>query len=307
MLNNEIVHIVAVADDRYAQHIGVTCASLVFHKPRDRTINVHIIDGGISLFNKQLLQQTLDKLGLDMKFIPINTSIYTDLVVSQHITLAAYYRLSIPELFEEMKINKVIYLDCDLIIKDDICVMWDIDLCDYTIAAVADIGGILRLKDLNIPSHYKYFNSGVMIINLIHWRKNQVTSKVLQFLMQNREKIQYHDQDGLNAILYNQWLVLPPKWNMQMNMLNCVNKAYFGEELLKEAIEHPSIIHYTGSSKPWQYDNTHPLKSEYYQYLQITEWNSYKPAKSFKIIIKRIVKEILPQSVIMFFIRLKSF
>jgi lipopolysaccharide biosynthesis glycosyltransferase len=293
MPNDQMVHIVAVADDSYAQHIGVTCASLVFHKSRHRRIRIHIIDGGISQLNKQLLRKTLDELGLEMNFITINTSIYRDLIVSRHITQAAYYRLSIPDLFEEFNEDKVIYLDCDLIIKDDICSMWDIDLGDYTIAAVADIGGIIRLQDLNIPNNFKYFNSGVMIINLTQWRKNNITSKVLEYLTQNREKIQYHDQDGLNAVLYNQWLVLPPKWNMQRNMLDCLDKAYFDEEQLKEAIQQPSIIHYTGSSKPWQYDNTHPLKNEYYHYLRMTAWNTYKPAKSFKIIMKRIVKEIL--------------
>jgi lipopolysaccharide biosynthesis glycosyltransferase len=80
----------------------------------------------------------------------------------------------------------------------------------------------------------------------------------------------------------------------------------FSEELLKEAVRRPSIIHFTGPSKPWQYDNIHPYKNEYYRYLSMKVWNSYKPQKTFKIIVKRVLKQIMPSLVIQFLIRLKS-
>jgi lipopolysaccharide biosynthesis glycosyltransferase len=204
-------------------------------------------------------------------------------------------------------VEKLIYLDCDLIVKDDISQLWDIPLFDYTIAAVSDIGGLFRLEDLNMPSTSAYFNSGVMMINLASWRKGGVTKAVLNYLIQNREKIHYHDQDGLNAILYNHWLSLPPNWNMQSNMLERNKSTWFSDEVLKEAARHPSIIHFTGPSKPWQYDNTHPYKNEYYKYLSMTVWNSYKPKKTFKIILKRVIKEVIPSPIMHFLIRLKSY
>jgi lipopolysaccharide biosynthesis glycosyltransferase len=304
--HTERIHIVAVADDRYAQHLGVNFTSLLMHKSQDRSISLHVIDGGISPWNKHLLQFTLEKLGAKINFLTINTDIYLDLVVSQHITKAAYYRLSIPDLFTEIGVDKVIYMDCDLIVKEDISLLWDIPLSEYTIAAVGDIGGIFRLEDLSMPSTSQYFNSGVMVINLTKWRKDGVTNTVLDFLLRNPEKIHYHDQDGLNAILYNDWLALPPNWNMQNNMLDRTTSVCFSEKELKEAKRHPSIIHFTGTSKPWQYDNTHPYKKEYYKYLKMTAWHSYKPKKSMKIILKRIVKEITPHPILLFFIYLKS-
>jgi lipopolysaccharide biosynthesis glycosyltransferase len=306
MKEKEQIHIVAVADDRYAQHIGVCFTSLLVHKSLDRNISLNVIDGGISSLNKQLLQITMDKFSAKINFLQINTDIYRDMVVNHNITNAAYYRISIPDLFEGTGVEKLLYIDCDLIIKDDISLLWDIPMFDYTIAAVSDIGGLFRLKDLNIPSTSDYFNSGVMMINLTRWRKEGVTKAVLNYLFENREKIHYHDQDGLNAILYNQWLSLSPKWNMQNNMLERNSSTSFSEEVLKEAARRPSIIHFTGPSKPWHYDNVHPYKNEYYRYLSMTVWNSYKPKKSFKIILKRVIKEIIPTPVLMYLIRIKG-
>jgi lipopolysaccharide biosynthesis glycosyltransferase len=285
--------------------LGVCFTSILVHKSLDRSISLNVIDGGISSLNKQLLQMTMDKFSAKINFFKIDTDIYHDMVVSQHITNAAYYRLSIPDLFEGTGVEKLIYVDCDLIIKDDISQLWDIPLFDYTLAAVSDIGGLFRLEDLNMPSTSAYFNSGVMMINLTKWRKGGVTKTVLNYLIENRDKIHYHDQDGLNAILYNQWLSLPPNWNMQSNMLERNKSTCFSEEVLKEAALRPSIIHFTGTSKPWQYDNIHPYKNEYYRYLSMTVWNSFKPEKTFKNILKRVIKETIPSPVIMLLIRLK--
>lgn len=302
----ERIHIVAVADDRYVQHLGVNFTSLLLHKSQGRSIGLNVIDGGISPLNKQLLQLTMEKFGAKIIFHAINTDIYHNMVVSQHITKVAYYRLSIPDIFTEAGVDKVIYIDCDLIIKEDICLLWDIPLNDHMIAAIGDIGGVFRLEELGMPASSRYFNSGVMVINLTKWRKQGITSIIISFLLQNPHKIQYHDQDGLNAILYNDWLALSPSWNMQNNMLEQTSSLYFSKEELKHAKRHPSIIHFTGSSKPWEYDNTHPYKKEYYKYLKMTGWHNYKPKKTMKIILKRFVKEIIPHPVFLFLIYLKS-
>jgi lipopolysaccharide biosynthesis glycosyltransferase len=305
--HEELIHIVAVADNNYIQHLGVTFTSLLIHKSPKRMICLHVIDGGISQMNQQLLRQSLDKFGVQLRIITIDTEIYHDVIVNKHITKATYYRLSIPDLFAGTDVKKVIYLDCDLIVKDDISKMWDIDLVDHTIGAVGDFGGLFLMEGLGIPQISGYFNAGVLIIDLTKWTENQITDRVLRFIDHNRDILQYHDQDGLNAILHNQWLSLPPKWNMQRNMLHRNNTTFFSTELLNEAILHPSIIHFTGSSKPWQFDNTHAYKREYYEYLQMTAWSSYIPKKNIKIIIKRVLKEILPEPFLLFLIKLKSF
>jgi lipopolysaccharide biosynthesis glycosyltransferase len=203
-------------------------------------------------------------------------------------------------------LDKVIYIDCDLIIKEDISLLWDIPLNNFMIAAIGDIGGVFRLEELGMPSSSQYFNSGVMVINLTKWRKQGVTSTILDFLLRNPHKIHFHDQDGLNAILYNDWLALPPNWNMQNNMLDKTTSVYFSQKELEEAKRHPSIIHFTGTSKPWEFDNTHPYKKEYYKYLKMTVWFNYKPKKNLKIILKRVVKEITPYPVFLFMIYLKG-
>src|ERR1700737_299176 len=113
MKEKELIHIVAVADDIYAQHLGVCFTSILVHKSPDRSISLNIIDGGISSLNKQLLQKTMDKFNAKINFFKINTDIYHDMVISRYLTNATYYRLSIPDVFEGTGVEKLLYLDCD--------------------------------------------------------------------------------------------------------------------------------------------------------------------------------------------------
>ena len=77
------------------------------------------------------------------------------------------------------------------------------------------------------------------------------------------------------------------------------NKMNFKYQEYLESNKNPSIIHYTGSSKPWQYLNKHPLKNEYYKYLKRTCWKKYIPKdKNIKNVSKMFVKKYFPTKAI---------
>ncbi len=89
--------------------------------------------------------------------------------------------------------------------------LWQTNLEGNVIAAVEDAGFHDRLEKMGITKeNEKYFNSGMMLIDLVRWRAKSITQKVLDYINQNPEKLRFHDQDALNAILYNDWLHLHP-------------------------------------------------------------------------------------------------
>ncbi len=286
------IQIVAACDDNYVQHLGVMLCSLLENTKQSKDIDINIIDGGILENNRELIFQFIrEKYQVDISYLDIDNMIYDKFPISAHFTHTIYYRISIPSLFDN-SVDKVIYLDSDMIIKDDISKLWEINISNYYLAAVEALSFTERYADLQMPENSLYFCSGVLVINLQQWRKYNITDKVINFIENNQDKLICWDQDSLNSIICNNWLPLSLKWNQQHYFFQ---KRFYEEYLTREdfieAIKNPSIIHYTSSYKPWNYINYHPYKQEYYNYLSLTPWRNFNPKFNFYIDGKRIIKK----------------
>ena len=197
-------------------------------------------------------------------------------VVSGHITLAAYLRVFIPA-YVDAFVDKIIYLDADIIVNNSIEPLWNTTIKKYAIGAVENIVPGIKTV-LSDSSDQNYFNDGMMLINLRWWREKEVMHQTLRFIENYPEKIVYHDQDALNAVLNGKWLSLHPKYNMQGALFMDEFDAFRGDpQQLREAIDHPVIIHYSTPLKPWHYLSFHPYTQKYYDYLTLTPWRDYQP------------------------------
>lgn len=274
---NDAIRIVAAIDDGYEQHLGVMLCSLFRNHKEDGRCEVYILDGGISAEGKEKVLDLAAMYNAEVHFFVVSPDDFSDFMVSHHISSATYYRLAIANLLPR-SIDKVIYLDADLVVLGDIAELWRTPVDEYALAAVRNPGfrGHARLS---IPHHCPYFNAGVLLLNLAAWRQKRVGPGVMTFLRDNPDRARQWDQDGLNACLYDQWLMLHPKWNVQTVLLqhNALCNAEFDPEELADALGNPAIVHFTGSSKPWQYMNRHPLKDLYYDYLRLTPWHGFTP------------------------------
>jgi lipopolysaccharide biosynthesis glycosyltransferase len=271
----DTIRIVSASDDAFALPLGVMLTSLFENSPfRDRIV-VTILDGGISFVNREKILRIAEKYRAVIQILAINKDKFKGLVTPFHLKTPAYYRLAIPDLLDAA-IDKVLYLDCDLIVQDDISHLWNVDISHHYLAAVESVG-IERgyhLHDtktrLKIPVGNRIFNSGVMIINLAQWRKDNIHHKIVEFILHNPDKIRLADQDGLNALLSDKWLSLPLRWNQQTILHKIIQTSKDPEFI--EAINNPAIIHFTGGIKPWHYSDDHPQKKEYLRYRAMTEW-----------------------------------
>ncbi|SEC69544.1 glycosyltransferase family 8 protein [Paenibacillus sp. GP183] len=259
MTNLNSIHIVTATNDKYAKHLGVMLNSLLENKAEKADIQIHIIDGKISSSNKSNLRRVVNKFKLKVNFLTVDYSLFNGFKVKKnHLSKETYYRIVIPDLMDK-SIKKVLYLDCDLIVKEDISKLWNTKIDHYHLAAVEKA----TLKDserkaLEIPKGSSYFNAGVLLMNLEKWRDQKISSKVLQYINDNSKKIKYCSQDPLNAILHNKWIKLDPKWNYTTRHFKIMPNIK------------PAIIHFTGQDKPW--NKGHPLQHEYYKYLHTTSW-----------------------------------
>ncbi|MDX2254106.1 MAG: glycosyltransferase family 8 protein [Pseudanabaenaceae cyanobacterium bins.39] len=290
------IEIVAACDDNYVQHLGVMLCSLLENTSHRQSIHISVIDGGICVENRLKLNKfILDTYGIHINYLIPDINTYQSFPISYHFSHTIYYRISMP-LFFDQSVTKVLYLDADMVVKDDIYQIWNIDISDYYAAAVDTLEFDNRYLSLGIPLNSLYFCSGLILINLQKWREDHIMQKVISFIQNNQDNIQMWDQDSLNAILCSRWLPLPLKWNQQSNFFDSrLYQKYKSNDDYMEAIANPSIIHYTGSHKPWHYVDNHPYKMDYYKYLSLTPWHEYKPKKNIKLIIKRLIKIYMPK------------
>lgn len=243
------------SDNNYAPFVATTIASIM-----DNTkafINFYILDGGIKIENVNRIRD-LRKLfsNFTIEFIEINTrEKFKNFPTRLHFSIDMYTRFLIPELKPELK--KVIYSDVDVIFNDDIQKLADEDLGDYIIGAVPYTFGYINPnkseiksyhKRLKLSNEHKYFESGLLLIDVELWKKSNITKKLIKEATANHPSvILTPDQDVFNIIfdnnykkLSNKYIVVPHRKKIMQTDLTS-----------RKSIENPFIVHYAGSNKPW--------------------------------------------------------
>lgn len=275
------IHIVFASDDAYVQHLGVLLIS-IFENNRGESIVIHLLADNISEQKKKLLFQIVDKqYGQTLCFYEMDKSMFKDfpLRVRDHISIAAYYRLKLSDILPE-NISRILYLDCDMIVTGKLRPLWETELTDFAVAAVRDVLSYLpdTFVRLSLTPESGYFNSGLLLINVDYWRKENVFEKALRITEEKADVLLWHDQDILNVIFHNHWTALPYRWNVMNTLMRTF--TFFSPAMIceiDEEIRHRVVIHYTCAWKPWIYPCDNPLCFEYYKYLNISPWKGFKP------------------------------
>lgn len=252
-------------DEKYEQHFGVAVTSLILNNI-DNLTRIHIVTKKISSnFNKKL-EQIKTKADVDFCIYEVEDEEVKNLKVSEHISSAAYYRLLAPDLLPS-NLNKVLYLDSDLIVNGSIMELYNYDLSNYIVAAYSgEAKAGTTKKRLELNGDY-YFNSGVMLINLETWRHMNIGKKCIEFLRDSPQMILLWDQDALNKVIDGQFLNLDKKWNSLVDL-------YGGNSL---ADDQSIIVHFIGSLKPWHSWCISSKKRIYWSYLRQSPWSKFGP------------------------------
>lgn len=122
-----------------------------------------------------------------------------------------YVRLLLPILLPST--DKVLYLDCDIIVRHSLSTLFCYDLSSYYHAAVLDTARMNARVESCINDPNKYFNSGVMLINLKKWREDNIIEKFKSFKLRHSDKGIYRDQRILNGTISDNYFILPPEFN----------------------------------------------------------------------------------------------
>ena len=200
-----MIHIACNIDANFMQHCAVTLVSL-FENNKSADICVHIVAPSLSEENQQILRNLVASYGNDIRFYFPPEDLLSCFAIKKfgkRISMATYYRCMFSAILPD-DVEKVLYLDCDIVVLGDISEFWNTDLTNYAVGCVEDIGydDMERYDTLKYDSKYSYFNAGVLLINLKYWRDHKVDEQCVQYFLAYPERIRYNDQDLLNALLH---------------------------------------------------------------------------------------------------------
>lgn len=176
------------------------------------------------------------------------------------ISAGTYLRLALPSLLPE--VDRILYLDADVLVRDSLLPLWETALDGMAFAAVKGAVNLADKWEWNSARPYwhllsgmkgGYINAGVTLLNLAEMRRRGLEKRWSELAEQ---KLYYQDQDILNITCQGTIAYLPPKYN-RLAYLSAddygqfVSEGIFTEEECAQAQEHPAIIHYAGD-KPWK-------------------------------------------------------
>ena len=276
------MHIAICFDGNFIIPSGVLMQSVCVNNS-DEDITFHVVSDGLDSRQEQLLKGIVNPFkNKTICFYSVNSEEYQNLPgvgkVLKHITTgAAYYRLHLGEILPN-NINKVLYLDGDTIVRGSLSELWDTDVENCALAAAPEpIDGNEETFALaNFPMSKVYFNSGVMLLNLSYWRKQNILEKCKEFMQNHSDQIAYLDQDVLNYVCQDCKNTQDIKYNLQSGYLRKVRANFVGErkDNTDRAIENPTIVHYTGGGKPWTKGCRHPFRILFLYYYAQTPWRN---------------------------------
>ncbi len=260
--DNRIVHLAFISDQNYCMPTSVALTSLKLNKNYDTVYKIHVMSSGIDEDGKaRLMQLSSDDFQIDLMDVQEDPrfSGYTKGDGDLHVSTAAIIKLRIPQLLPY--VGKVLYLDGDILIQDDLLDVYNTDIDGYYVAAVKDIiseRNPKHLKNLNYPHTY-YFNSGMMLMNLSKMRKDNMTEKLVDYRLHGKNH--FMDQDTLNVVLGEKVKFVSPRYNFLNKFYDWWDymklSVFYDEQLPSERIEayrNAVILHLGSHEKPWKYE-----------------------------------------------------
>lgn len=307
------MNILFATDEKFAEICTVAMRSIAIN---DDGVHFFVIQDRVSDFSMSKMKDSLRGFNCEITFIKaerveekFNVNIKSGiwpLTTLQRLFLCNY----LPS-----DLNKILYLDCDIIARKSVRSLYDLDLKnDEFCAAVPDCVSDMCRRNIGISNTSTYFNAGVLLINLDLWRREKVSNKFLEIINKKEGKLQYLDQDVMNIAFENKIKVVDAKYNV-----TSFEYAYGYDELMfyhnanhyidktefENAVNDPYIFHFTNDmllTRPWISGNNHPFFSEWIAIRKKTAWGNEKlwdNNEKWSVKVKRCLANHLPRKIVL--------
>jgi lipopolysaccharide biosynthesis glycosyltransferase len=281
--------LIACATDRqYVEMTGVLIRS-IYSQQHSEDVKIFVFCYLLSEEDKANLSACADP-HTPLTFIDLDgdaARALKDLISERHLSIVAYSRIMIPDMLADHR-GRLVYFDCDVVVNAPLDELFALDMQGFPAGAVSNAVTTSRLAELNTalrrPVDTPYFNSGVLLIDLDEWRRQQIGQRGMEFAKTWMPQGGDHDQAVLNSVLSGNWLSMDQKWNYNPMRLSA-----------EEAMTMP-IQHFWGKLKPFYADYPVAHGKLYDQYRAETPWAAAPRGGRWKRSLKKQVRRIVSKS-----------
>lgn len=256
------MNVVYASDDKYAPIMAVSILSLLKY---NSDITIYILDNGIQSQKKAIIKLLVEQHQQKIVFCDISLidKSFNYRLNTDRGSIAQFARLflsnSIP-----ISCERLLYLDCDILICDSLNFLFEFDLQGYLLAGVEDAFSVFHRKCLGLKKNDIYINSGVLLIDMKLWRNESVEEKFLNYLNKKRGNVLQGDQGLISAVLSKRIKLLSLEWNVVSYIFDFSYEEiimyrnpsrYYSKEAVINAKNCPRLVHFTNSfasMRPWE-------------------------------------------------------
>lgn len=228
---------------------------MFFNNPGE-VFDLYMVADGISQEEERALSSYCSSHGSRLHRIFIAEEMFVNAPVIRYYSKAMYYRLLAAEFLPDT-LDKILYLDPDILVVNPLRPLYDSDISGYLFAAamhsgLTGISGYVnKLRFLEEGTEF-YFNSGVLLMNLSSMRKEMHREEIFEFVEKYKDFLILPDQDVLNGLYNTRILPLDESfWNYDVRKYESYRLASQGRRDMDWVMEHTAILHFCGKNKPW--------------------------------------------------------
>lgn len=235
----------------------------------------YVLDGGLRESDWEKISKSVARANPLTKLVRLRPEMarFSGLPQDWGSSVMTYARLALPELVDKARI---LYLDADMIVQADLSHFMTQNLAGKTVAAARDVitrtigGDHLPVEAFGLNPESEYFQAGFLVIDLVRWKEERVSERVLTYLRDYPDHTRYWDQSALNATLYGRWLRLSDKWN---------TPAFWADQEKDGTSLEDPILHFVGPDKAWlRGHHRKPAALCFFEELDRTAWRGWRPS-----------------------------
>ena len=275
------MNILVSVNDHYLMPLLVMLTSLFEHCTGE--ISIWFMAKSTSEQAIQAVADFVTAHGARFHMLAVRDDFFSDMPTAKYISKETYYRLFAAQLLPT-EMDRVLWLDADLVITGDISPLYNMPLGDHAVGGNGHTGAIYETEMLNCRSlgiePDKYINAGVMLMQLSRWRRRNIRGEISAIISQGYP-LNYADQDLVNLIFKEEIAYFPPEYNFRVRKI-C------SDEDFQWARENASVLHYCGRMKPWMFTDM-PLGDIWMSYYEKSPYSSRKLHRISSASLSRLV------------------
>ena len=248
------IQLLFTADEHYAVRIPTVLKSLQLSHP-GRSFHIHLICDGLSEPAASALRDACERMGFALFLYPVSEELFSDAPITKHYSKAMYYRMLASRILPPT-LDRVLYLDPDVLVINSLEPLWSLELNGYMFAATShgdEDGLVSNVNRIRLDTVSAYYNTGVLLMDLAQCRREIRPAEIFSFIRENEHKLLLPDQDVFNALFGSRTLLIPDEiWNYDARKYSYYLLRSGGKTDEAWVIRNTAVLHFCGKEKPWK-------------------------------------------------------